>query len=650
MCQALARARWDAEQRLALTRSSSQAPRPEYGVPTLLSSSTDSPLIDTTAPPQPLTRLTVVLAGTSVRELAIGALIGRRPQLRTTTAVLRRTTVARDEWGAVAGVQLTGVGGIGKTAVAGRIMARLRADGWVVAVHDGRWDPTALISAVGDALPTVPGLAELTATLRDPAIDDIPKLGLVRRVLATHRLLLVFDDFEQNLTRPGSQAFLDPTVQDAISALCDSADIGAVLVTSRYPLPGLNHALAEIAIPPLSPSELRRMFLRLPTLRDLDSDDHRLLHRTIGGHPRLIEFVDALLRGGRANLRHVQTKLRDLAREHGIDLTRPLPLTQAVGRAMLLGSADILLDELLGLLTPRQRVLLDQIVVSRAPMRLDDLAHSVTDGPQPASPAELDDLDTDVQRLVDLTLLTTGPGIGMHPWTAELLEQRATSLTPQHERALAMRMRRFTQGRGDYLDVLDVCRHLAALHQYDDLAAVAEQATQVLSGTLAVAAFLAEIRPLIPTSQRAWILVADLELRTFLDAGDIPAATRLAETIHHHIHTRAATDPSNTEWQRDLSVSHNRLGDLAVAAGDLGVAERRFQAGLGIAERLAAADPSNTAWQRDLSISHDRLGDLAVAAGDLGVAEQRLQAGLGIRERLAAADPSNTAWQRDLSI
>jgi hypothetical protein len=54
----------------------------------------------------------------------------------------------------------------------------------------------------------------------------------------------------------------------------------------------------------------------------------------------------------------------------------------------------------------------------------------------------------------------------------------------------------------------------------------------------------------------------------------------------------AAADPANTEWQRDLSVSHNKLGDVAVAAGD-----------------LAAADPANTQWERDLSNTQQKIKD-----------------------------------------
>ena len=35
-----------------------------------------------------------------------------------------------------------------------------------------------------------------------------------------------------------------------------------------------------------------------------------------------------------------------------------------------------------------------------------------------------------------------------------------------------------------------------------------------------------------------------------------------------------------------------------------------------ISERLAGQDPSNAQWQRDLSVSHSRLGDAQLAAGD----------------------------------
>jgi hypothetical protein len=39
-----------------------------------------------------------------------------------------------------------------------------------------------------------------------------------------------------------------------------------------------------------------------------------------------------------------------------------------------------------------------------------------------------------------------------------------------------------------------------------------------------------------------------------------------------------------------------------------------------IFERLAEADPGNAGWQRDLSVSQDRIGDVQVEQGDLAAA------------------------------
>src|SRR5664280_1672804 len=79
--------------------------------------------------------------------------------------------------------------------------------------------------------------------------------------------------------------------------------------------------------------------------------DRTMVARAIGGHPRLIEFVDALLRGGRTELRATARKLHALAREHQLDLRRPRALDDALDDAVLLGAADILLTDLTGPLT-----------------------------------------------------------------------------------------------------------------------------------------------------------------------------------------------------------------------------------------------------------------------------------------------------------
>ena len=56
---------------------------------------------------------------------------------------------------------------------------------------------------------------------------------------------------------------------------------------------------------------------------------------------------------------------------------------------------------------------------------------------------------------------------------------------------------------------------------------------------------------------------------------------------------------------------------MLVAQGNLPEALKSYQAGLAIADRLAKADPGNAGWQRDLSVSYDKIGDVQVAQGNL---------------------------------
>src|SRR6185369_8980401 len=86
---------------------------------------------------------------------------------------------------------------------------------------------------------------------------------------------------------------------------------------------------------------------------------------------------------------------------------------------------------------------------------------------------------------------------------------------------------------------------------------------------------------------------------------------------------------------------------ISVAQADLPAARRRFEASLAIREGLASRDPANVQWQRDLSVSHERLGNL-FSQSDLPAALQAFKTSLAIRERLAARDPANAEWQLDL--
>jgi tetratricopeptide (TPR) repeat protein len=130
----------------------------------------------------------------------------------------------------------------------------------------------------------------------------------------------------------------------------------------------------------------------------------------------------------------------------------------------------------------------------------------------------------------------------------------------------------------------------------------------------------------------------------------LTAAYTLLTPTHAVISRLAESDPGNAPWQRDLSVSLEKRGEMAVALGNLPEAQRLFNEALLIAQRLADSDPANAAWQHDLTVLLDRHGNMAVALGNLSEAQRLFGESLQIRQRLAGSDTTNTIWQRDLAV
>ncbi|MEZ5940621.1 MAG: tetratricopeptide repeat protein [Planctomycetaceae bacterium] len=102
--------------------------------------------------------------------------------------------------------------------------------------------------------------------------------------------------------------------------------------------------------------------------------------------------------------------------------------------------------------------------------------------------------------------------------------------------------------------------------------------------------------------------------------------------------------------QRDLSVSHNKLGDVLRQMGQPQAALEHYEAGLKIREQLAAADERDAQAQRDLSISHNKLGNVLLQMGQPQAAFEHYEADLKISQQLAAADERDAQAQRDLSV
>ena len=68
------------------------------------------------------------------------------------------------------------------------------------------------------------------------------------------------------------------------------------------------------------------------------------------------------------------------------------------------------------------------------------------------------------------------------------------------------------------------------------------------------------------------------------------------------------------------------LGDLFVTTASRNQADEAYHQARAVAERLAKADPGNAGWQRDLSVSHNKIGDVQRAQGNLPAALTSFQA------------------------
>src|SRR6202022_2128529 len=88
---------------------------------------------------------------------------------------------------------------------------------------------------------------------------------------------------------------------------------------------------------------------------------------------------------------------------------------------------------------------------------------------------------------------------------------------------------------------------------------------------------------------------------------------KILETARATFEQLATSAPDDLALQRSRAAMLDEFGNTYLTLGDLDEALKAYGDGLAIAERLAAADRSNTQWQRDLSVSYSKVGEVLVA-------------------------------------
>lgn len=633
---------------------------PEYATPSLFCAGEEIPLLDWEAVPVETARKTQPPVAGPVPLLKIGELVGRREELREVLRILRDDPRAIEKHGRKTGVVLQGLGGVGKSALAGRAMSRLVEEGWSLAVVEGRWTSSELAPRVGAALLTHenPAVRTIATHLLHPELPDQARVQLLANLLSSYSVLLVFDNFEDNLTLGGT-AFLDAATGAVLDTLYQSAHEGRILVTSRYPIPDSESWLATVPLGPLTPAQTRKLFYRLAELKGRPPEVLASLLRVIGGHPRMLEYLDAILRKGTGRLPFVEKKLRDKAADLGLNVEHlGGDLDHALQDAMRIGAQDILLDELLDTVIndPEERKVLEQASVFPMPIDIHGLARALSETEE-AEPERIDHVRQIAGKLVRTSLLTPleEDSVWTHRWTAETLKQRMDpAVFKEHCRRagefLFWRVRTLSHS---LIDGIEGVRLLLQTEEYDRAVEESKGIYIFMSRygqPAAIAAFMGEILERLPESHNYYPALLGAEADALRVLGNTQTAIEKWERVSQTLEKRVRDDPNRVDFQSTLAVSYERMGDLLNNVGQSKQVQQLYKNALLIRERLASEEPNRTHLQRELTVSYERMGDLLSDGQQSEQARQFYENALLIRERLAHKEPTRADLQRDLSV
>ncbi|WP_211483017.1 tetratricopeptide repeat protein, partial [Actinomyces glycerinitolerans] len=612
--------------------------------------------------------LASVRAMNSLPSLGTGLFVGRRrEQLRVPQFLLSDTH---------AGVVFHGIGGIGKSTLTAEVLRRT-AELQPVLVVDMRGIVrveelfqrivSRLRVSFSDQL-TDPQVNQLLGLLANTEIAWSERLDLLQGTLLQQiPLILVLDNFEDNLTfTDGAYRLTDPLLAEFLVQYLTVTGRGRLLVTCRYrfSLPeDATAALEWIALEPLSFAETTHLAWSLPQLDALEAADLQTLWAGVGGHPRTLETVDALLNRGRGRLPRITRELRGRLRSslpEGVRpenwLARSRTLDAAIADSVTVAADDVLLPQLLATLSSDAQRLLLGMSVFREPVNAAAVFFAVGDDVPPAKNSADDNsslglpstdlpLSDLLHELVGSTLLTVIPPADgedtmffVHRWLAEALERVVASARPkdeveqlaaeQHRRAAEywrwsyrMRPQGASSGPIDAHDLLEARHH----HSRSGDAEAADDVARYAAVILHTVGWWDEDFSLAH-QQLSGSNLSDIRRAAWIHHLGILAQARgdyqQAEKHYHH----SLKIEEQLGDQSGIATTHHQLGSLSYLRGDYQQAEKHYHHSLVVFEQLGN--------QAGIATTHHQLGMLAQARGDYQQAEKHYHHSLKIEEQL----------------
>ncbi|MFC4066306.1 CHAT domain-containing protein [Actinoplanes subglobosus] len=375
----------------------------EWSVVSVLAATPAVTVADGTATVKPRVEAVPDLGGLLARP--VGQFVGRRHVQRTLPLLLNGNSGTS--------VLLHGIGGIGKTTLAAEVVRRVldTSPGWHLVTLTG-------VVAVDGLLNAVAGAARRDLMLRgqlsgEPmtAVQmavrvDLPwtdRFALLRdQVLTGAKVLVVLDNFEDNLVADSATesgwSIADPGLAELLATWLTGPGRSRLLITSRYrfELPGLaGKRVHACQVPPLSLAETRKLLWSLPRLdrHAADAGARQRIWQTVGGHPRALEYLDALLPAnggdpaGQGRFADITQRLHDAVETRlgstgtAEWLAQERTLDAALADTVTLAADDVLLTEHLARLDSIEGAvrLLAGISVYREPVDINGLLFQIGD-------------------------------------------------------------------------------------------------------------------------------------------------------------------------------------------------------------------------------------------------------------------------------
>ncbi len=150
-----------------------------------------------------------------------------------------------------------------------------------------------------------------------------------------------------------------------------------------------------------------------------------------------------------------------------------------------------------------------------------------------------------------------------------------------------------------------------------------------------------------PKLRRSQAVALTEAAHTQLDVGDTKSALASAGRARDLLRALFAANPNDEGMADDVGAADAMLGDVALTAGRLTLAEDAYQDGLAIRERLSQLNPESPGRRSVLARTYGNVGSAQLKRGRLNEAGAAFERSLALAEQVKehAADPIAGRWE-----